>query len=334
MTQKYAPHITDSKKNELEDIKKLFQEHKVTGIINLEGLPTLMLQRIKFSLGNTISLKITKKRLMNLAFEELAKDNKNLEQLKEKLTGIPALLFTNEDPFILYKKLEKSKASAAAKPGQNAPNDLVIEAGETPFAPGPMIGELGMLGLKTEVKNGKIHIKDDKVLVKDGEEVSEQAAGLLSKMGIEPMKVGLNLLLTYEDGEILDKSVLNIDEEVYVNNITTAASESFALAVHLGILNSETIKPTIAKAQREAAAIADSLDILTSDNVGRILSKAESTASKLNEKVPKVDPEAPKEDEKPVEEVKKPTEEKEEEKSPESAESTDNTPEEANGETK
>ncbi len=297
----YKPHVSKEKKDEIAEIKRLFKEYKVAGIVNLEGLPTLMLQRIKFSLGDSIYLKPTKKRLIKIAFDDM-KDQKNIDQLKEKLRGIPALLFTNEDPFILYKKLEKSKASAAAKPGQTAPNDLGVEAGETPFAPGPMIGELGMLGLKTEVKDGKIHIKDDKVLVREGDEISEQVAGLLAKMGVEPMKIGLNLLLTYENGEILEKSVLSIDEEEYINNLKAAHSESLALAMHLGILNSETIKPLISKAQSESLALADSADIITSGNVGKILAKAEAAASALESKVP----EAPKEEvkEQPKEPVK------------------------------
>ena len=300
----YKPHVSEEKANEIKEIKRLFKEYKVAGIVNLEGLPTLMLQRIKFSLGDSIFLKPTKKRLISKAIDDM-KDLKNLDQIKEKLRGIPALLFTNEDPFLLYKKLEKSKASAAAKPGQTAPNDLGVEAGETPFAPGPMIGELGMLGMKTEVKDGKIHIRDDKVLVNEGEEISEQVAGLLAKMGVEPMKIGLNLILTYENGEILDKSVLAVDEEEYIANIKAAHSESFALAMHLGILNSETVKPLISKAQSEALALADSADIVTSENVGKVLAKAEATASNLNSKVPEAPKEeAPKEEAPPVEQPK------------------------------
>jgi len=318
----YDPHISEVKAKEITEIKRLFKEYKVAGIVNLEGLPTLMLQRIKFSLGDSIFLKPTKKRLISKAIDEM-KDLKNIDQIKEKLKGIPALLFTNEDPFILYKKLEKSKASAAAKPGQTAPNDLGVEAGETPFAPGPMIGELGMLGMKTEVKNGKIHIRDEKTLVKEGEEITEQVAGLLAKLGIEPMKVGLNLVLTYEDGEILDKSVLAVDEEEYIANIKAAHSESFALAMHLGIMNSETVKPLITKAQSESLALADSANIVTSENVGKVLAKAEATASNLNSKVPEAPKEEAPKEEAPKEEAPKeeaPKEEAPKEEAPKSLE--------------
>ncbi len=294
----YKPHITQVKKDEVADMKRLFKEYPVAGIINLEGLPTLMLQRILFALGDDIVLKVTKKRLMKLAIHDLAKDHKNIDQLEQHLSGIPALMFTKVDPFLMYKKIEKNKASAAAKVGQKAPNDLGVEAGPTPFAPGPMIGELGMLGLKTEVKDGKIHIKDDKVLVKDGEEISEQVAGLLSKLGIEPMKVGLNVMVTYQDGEILDKSILGVDEAEYIENIKIAAVESLGLAMQCGIVTKETITPMLTKAQRESLALAEGTDVMTPENAGNVVAKAEAAASKIDDKVP----DAPVE-EKPVEKV-------------------------------
>jgi large subunit ribosomal protein L10 len=319
----YEPHITEDKRKEVEDVKRLFKEYSVSGVVNLEGLPTLMLQRIKKGLSDKIDLKITKKRFMKIAIDELGNEVKEVKQLKEKLVGIPALFFTNEDPFLIYKQIDKNKASAAAKPGQKAPNDLNIAEGETPFTPGPMIGELGMLGIKTEVKNGKVHVKDEKVLVTEGEEISEKVANLLAKLGVEPMKVGLNLTCTLQNGELLDKSVLSIDEEEYLNNIKTAHTESFALAMHLGIINSETVKPLISKAQRESLGLADKANIMTSENVGKMLAKAESEAGALNEKVP----DAPAEEPKPVQEA--PTQEVKQEAPTEEAPTEEAKPEEA-----
>ena len=260
MNSEFKPHISEFKKSEVDEIKKLANEYPVMGIVNMEGLPTLMLQRIKNKLKKDIVLKITKKRLMKIAIEQLT-DKKDIQKLKEKLDGIPALLFTKEDPFILYQKIKKSMASSPAKPGQKAPNDLKIEGGATPFTPGPMIGELGMLGIKTEVKEGKIHVKEEKVLVKEGEEISEKVAELLAKLGVEPMKVGLNLTLTYQNGEILEKAVLSIDEEEYIENIKLAHTEAMALAMGLGIVNKDTAKPLTLKASREAKTISDKLDL-------------------------------------------------------------------------
>ncbi|MEK6840244.1 MAG: 50S ribosomal protein L10, partial [Nanoarchaeota archaeon] len=151
----YEPHIHEYKTKEVEDVKRLFHEYPVVGLINMENLPAKTLQKMKKALRDKVFFKITRKRFIEIALEGL-KDKKNIDGFKEKLEGIPALIFTKEEPFTLYKLLEKSKTPAPAKPGQKSPLDITIPAGPTPFTPGPMIGELGQLGIKTEVKEGKI----------------------------------------------------------------------------------------------------------------------------------------------------------------------------------
>ena len=308
----YKPHITDVKKGEVEDIKRLFNEYPVAGIVNLENLPTLQLQRIKKSLKGKIILKHAKKRFMQIAFDQL-QDKKNITELKEKLKGVPAIIFTKEDPFNLFKLLKKSQSAAAAKPGQEAPEDLKFPAGPTSFTPGPMIGELGQLGLKTEIVDGKIHVGEEKVLVKEGEIISAKIAELLAKIGIEPMKVGLNLTFTYENGEILGKEVLGVDEEEYIQNIKTAHSESLSLALAIGYATPETVKLLVSKGAREALALAKEANIQTSETVKEQLAEAESAAKAIEAQVPVTSVEEKKE-EKPAEEPKhEPVEEKKEE---------------------
>jgi large subunit ribosomal protein L10 len=285
----FQPHIHDYKRKEVEDVKRLFHEYPVVGLVNMENLPAATLQVMKKSLRGMVEIKITRKNFMRIAIEQI-KDKKNIEQLKEQLEGIPALLFTKEEPFRLYKLLEKSKTQAAAKPGQKAPFDISIPAGPTPFTPGPMIGELGQLGIKTEVKEGKISVREDKVLVKEGEVISQKLSELLVKLGIEPMKEGLNLVLTYSNGEILTSKVLHIDEDAYRTNIKVAFQQSLGLAMHLGLMTPETVKPLIMKAYRAAKGIAEKQNILTPETVGRILAKTEKAAEIIQGKIPPLPP--------------------------------------------
>jgi|TARA_Y100000310_G_scaffold334233_1_gene413485 large subunit ribosomal protein L10 len=281
----YKPHINDRKKGEVEDIKRLFNEYPIAGIVNLENLPTLQLQRIKKSLKGKIILKHSKKRFMQIAFDQLP-DKKNITDLKDKLKGVPAIIFTKEDPFNLFKLLKKSQSAAAAKPGQEAPEDLKFPAGPTSFTPGPMIGELGQLGMKTEIVDGKIHVSEEKVLVKEGEIISAKIAELLAKIGIEPMKVGLNLTFTYEKGEILGKEVLGVDEEEYIQNIKVAHSDAFNLALAIGYTTPETVELLVNKGAREALALAKEANIQTSETVKEQLAEAEAAAKTIEAQVP------------------------------------------------
>ena len=100
------------------------------------------------------------------------------------------------------------------------------------------------------------------------------------------MEIGLNLIAAYQDGGILTKKDLDIDEEAFTNDLKQAASDAFALSVSLALPLKDNIEMLIQKAHSEAFALADSQDIITSDNVDKVLAKAEAQATALKSKVP------------------------------------------------
>jgi len=294
MNQQYKPHIHEYKKKEVADVIGLFSEYPVVGILNLEDLPSANYQKIKKQLRGRVVFKFTKKSFMLKALEQIKKQN--IDHLKDKLQGVPALLFTKEDPFELYKILEKSKTNAPAKAGQLAPEDLGVPAGPTSFTPGPMIGEFGQLGIKTEVKEGKIHIKEDKVLVKAGQVISPKIADMLIKLGVEPMKIGLNLSLTYQDGEILTKDVLYINEEEFMNNIRLAYQQALNLSINAGYPTSENIKLLLMKAQIESEVLSKKVNIDSFSNVKEEPKLSEPKPEQISVSVPEPKQEIKKED--------------------------------------
>ena len=239
--------VPEWKRREVEDIKYLINEYKVLAIINLEKLPAFNLMKIKKQIKGKLILKYAKKRLIKRAF-----DDENLAQLKDTLVGIPALIFTNEDPFKLFQLLKKNRTPVSAKAGDISPKDIIIPAGPTNFTPGPMIGELGALGLKTAVESGKIVIKADKLLVQKGEKITAKQAELMTKLGIEPMDTGINIVLTYQNGEILESNILNIDTDAIFENLKIAATNSISLAISINYITKETLDILIRKGQQEA----------------------------------------------------------------------------------
>lgn len=317
---KTKPHVSEAKKREVEDIKRLVKEYPIIGVVNMEGLPALQLQRMKKQLRGVMVLKMTKKRLIKIALDQIK--DENLIKLKEHMRGMPALIFTKENPFKLYKQLEKSKSNAPAKPGQTAPNDLTVNAGPTSFAPGPMIGELGQAGLKTGVEGGKIVIKEDKTIVKEGEVITPKIADLLTKLGMEPMQVGLNLIATYEDGTIFGKDILAVDEQEYIDNIKQSYLDAMNLALNSAYIVKETVNELIKKVFRDSKALADSQNIFTDENAKELLAKANLEMLSVKNKLPEL-PEAKeetpevKEEEQPKEEKKEAEEKPEGKKEPE-----------------
>jgi len=325
----HTPHVSDFKKNVVAEFVKLFKEYPIIGAINMETLPAKQLQIIKAKLRDKCVILMTKRRLMVKAIEQAKV--KGLDKLIPELKGMPALLFSKENPFTLFKIIKQNKSKAPAKAGQIAPNDIKIPAGPTPFAPGPVIGELGTLGIKSKVEAGKINILEDAIVCKEGEEISELLAGMLTRLSIFPMEIGLGLVAVFEKGEILDKSVLDIDEEQFDKDLTGAILHALNLSVETGYITQDNIEVMITKAVSDARGVAKECGVITDDLIDEFLAQgtreADTLVSEFNidlgkapeEKKKEVKPEEPKVEEKkeeaPKEEVKPeaPKEEKKEE---------------------
>lgn len=280
MSQTFSPR----KKQAVSDFTELINEYPIIGAVDMENLPTRQLQIMREKLRDICTIRMTKRRLIRVAFENADKD---ISALDEHLKGMPALLFTKKNPFTLFKILKQNKSPAPAKGGQIAPNDIVIKAQATPFAPGPIIGELGKFGLKTGVENGKVAIKQDKVVCKEGEVISAELAGLLTRLEIYPMEVGLALTAVYENGEILTKSILDIDEEQYMQDLMGAAAGAFNLSVNAAIPVAENISLLLTNAAGHGRNLSRESAYITSDTADEILGSAQRHVFAVASHLPK-----------------------------------------------
>ncbi|MBS3108767.1 50S ribosomal protein L10 [Candidatus Woesearchaeota archaeon] len=247
--------INTKKKKEVEGIVSYIKKYKAFGILDLENMPSAQLQKMRSQLKPNALISMSKKRLIKIALNNVKADKQNIDAVIESIKGMPALLFTDDNPFKVYRLINKSKSAAPAKPGQTSPNDITIPAGPTPFAPGPIISELGQLGIKTEVKEGKVALKEDKLLVKENQVISDKVASLLSKLGIEPMEIGLNVIAIYENGTIYKKDVLAIDDIKVMADLKQISWDALALALELCYIDKDTINLLILKAHLHANAL-------------------------------------------------------------------------------
>jgi large subunit ribosomal protein L10 len=274
-------HVSEQKKKDVQEFIRLVKEYPVVGIVNMHGLPAPQVQKMREQLRDVATVKMTKKTLIRIVLKEAAKEKPGIEELSERLRGLPAFVFTKDNPFKLFKTLKQKKSQAPAKPGQEAPNDIVVPAGPTPFAPGPIIGELGSVGIKAGIENGKVAVKQDSVVVKEGEKISPELAGILTRLGIEPMEIGLDLVAVFEEGSIFGKDVLDINEQEYKDNIAHAHRWAFNLAMQAGVLTPETTEIMFINAQRDAIALALSQAIESSEVIDQLLMRASGQANAL-----------------------------------------------------
>ena len=273
--------VAASKQQLVERLTEDLKEYPVIALVDVEGIPADTLSTMRENLRGEATIVMTKKRLLHRVFEGLEASKPGVSALEEHYRGMPALLLTKQNPFRIASRLRKSRTPAPAKAGQIAPKDIVVPKGPTPFAPGPILSELGSVGIKAGVEQGKVAVKEDALVVKEGEPVPAKVADVLSRLEIRPMEVGLTMTAAFEDGVLFKRNVLEVDETVYIAQLEAAAFESFAVALAQGIMTSETVVPVLVKAARESFALAYSTDILTQETTPLILSKAERHAQHL-----------------------------------------------------
>lgn len=279
--EKPKAHVSQKKKDTVTKIVKLLQEFPIVGVLNLENLPASQGQTIRARLRKDVTFAIARKTLLIRAIEQAKSSKPGVEKLLEKFGTMPALMFTKENPFKLFKMIKQSKSPAYAKPGQKAPYDLSIKAGPTPFTPGPVISELASIGIKTKVDQGKLTVVADTIVCHEGAVISDKVASFLAKLNIMPMEIGLDLLAVYEKGDILTRSVLDVDEKLYLNNITQAARWAFNLSVEACYITNDNRETIIQKAYRDSKALAISQNIMADAVVGELLAKAQSQAQQV-----------------------------------------------------
>jgi large subunit ribosomal protein L10 len=238
-------------------------------------MPASSLQKMREQLRKDVLIKMTKRRIIHKIFDQVKSVKPGIENLKPYLTGMPALLFTKENPFKLYKTLQQSKSPAPAKAGQKAPREIMVPAGVTPFAPGPIISELGSVGIKAGVEGGKVAIKMDCVVAEEGQEIDAKLASILTRLGIQPMEIGLVLTAVYENGAIFDSKVLHIDEKEFMQKLSDAATWAINLSVEAGYPTKDTIEIMISKAFKDSKGLALEANIMADAVAEEIVIKAE-----------------------------------------------------------
>lgn len=247
---KEKAHVSEKKKKLVADLVELMKK-KTVMIVNLTGVPSSQFQDISKKLRGKASIKVAKKSLIDFALEH-AKNDK-LEELVKYVEGNCALLFTDEDAFELSGFLEENKSPAKAKPGQEAPEDIQVEAGPTELMPGPDITTLSSVGLQVKVENGKIAIQEPRVIVEKGKKISDEVASVLIKLDITPFSVGLEPIAAYQEGNIYTD--IKINKEERLADLLEKFSRSLAFAVSIDYENPETIGFIIAKASAHESAL-------------------------------------------------------------------------------
>ncbi len=284
----HKPNLANKK--QLAELIGLIQAYNNVGITRVENIASKTIQRLRTDLRGDAVLKIAKNTLMRLALNEVAQKDKHITKLLDYINGSCAFILTNGNPFKVANYLEKNKIPTAAKEGQIAPKDIIVKAKDTGFAPGPVIGELQSIGLKTRIEGGTIRIIEDGVVCRVGEKISRTLANVLGRLGEEPFAAGLSVDAIYTAGNIIEHDDLIVDFEGILANLIKAHKEAYALSIEAAIPTKENITELIGKTRRNALTLAIETNFITPETAGNVLAKTQLEAMILAKLIAKNDP--------------------------------------------
>jgi len=280
--------IALEKTQKIEEVKNLLQKYRAVGVASLKKVRAAQLQELKRKLQNDAHLRVIKNTLIRRAIAQ-CNEKPELKRLVEHLSGSNIYLFTDLNPFKMVSLLDKSRVMATARAGDVAVEDVVVSAGNTGLPPGPIISLLGGVGLRTRIEAGSVWVSRDALVAKKGDVIDTRLAGVLSKLGIKAVEIGLSLKAMYDDGLIMTEDHLQLDLEKTQRKLGEAYLSALNLSINAACPLPENIVLLLRKARQEAYSLALSEAIPNSETIVDLIRKSHVEVSSLHMRLKKND---------------------------------------------
>ena len=113
------------KRDTVKDLYDVISSGETLAVIDIHGVPADTMIGMRKGLRDNMAIRVAKKRLMRLAWEQAGKDLDVLEELFDGAVQ-PAVVSTSKyNSFEVFSELKKTEAGRAAKPGDVAPVDII-----------------------------------------------------------------------------------------------------------------------------------------------------------------------------------------------------------------
>ena len=267
------PKVANWKRDTVSSLSELVNGGGTLAVIDIHGVPAGAMLGMREDLRSNMNIQVAKKRLMKIAWENAGHDFTDLEELYASAIQ-PALVQTDMNSFKVYSELKKTEAGRAAKPGDIAPHDIIVEKMDTGMPPGPIVGELNSVGIPAKIMGGSVQIQKQTTVLKEGEVFEDDLGMMLSKIGINPIVTGLRLCGTIEDGVRFEPKTLDLDYEKFESDLISFGAGAFNLACNIRWFTNDTTPTLLAKASSEALAVALEAAIVTTDTLPHFISRA------------------------------------------------------------
>ena len=270
------------KKDRVSELTEILSNDGIIGIVDIGGVPAGNMLGMRSSLRDRMTMTMAKKTLIRLAWEQAGLPEDGLGQLLDGAVQ-PCIVHSESlNSFELFAELDKTRQGRAAKEGEKAPSDIVVEKGPTEFGPGPIVGEFNAVGIPAKIDKGKVAIQKTVTVVNEGEIISGDLGIMLAKLDITPIEIGLILTGAIEDGVVFPASSLDLDLDGFKSDIISATSGAFNLACNTRWFSTTTVPTLLSKASSEAMSVAIEAGIVNDDTVSLFITRANAHAMAIS----------------------------------------------------
>ncbi len=259
----------------VDELENVLLSRPMTAVVGIRGVPAAALQTMRRELrtrGHPI--RVATNTSIRHAIEKASAKRPALKPLLEQVEDQTAVLAAEGNPFALFQELARTRSPTPARGGEVAPHDIVVPAGATSFKPGPIVGELQHAGFPAAIEKGKVVLKKETTIVKAGAPISREVAGLLTRLEIFPLEVGLALRGVVDGETFYPPSVLNVDLNAQRADLTRAAHAALGLALEIGYATPATVPLLVSRAHRRALGLALAAGYVTKETIEPLFAKA------------------------------------------------------------
>jgi large subunit ribosomal protein L10 len=268
------------KQGAVQEMANELKKRKIIVLLNLSKTPDKLVQQIRKRLKEKHGalFKIAKLAIVKRALEQCNAP----KELYADVNFPVAVIAVNElSPYEISNMFMGNMLSVAAKPGDKAPFDIVIPAGETDMPPGPALTQLKQAGLNVKVDKGKIAISSDSTLAKEGAVLTPEKVQALQMLGIKPFKVGLTIWKAFDGQIIFSADVLGLRAEQLAESLRDALSQGFSMGINAGYPTESNVAFLLTNAIRQGKSIGIGSGAYSEGVMPELLAKALSQGNAL-----------------------------------------------------
>ncbi|HLM70335.1 MAG TPA: 50S ribosomal protein L10, partial [Thermoplasmata archaeon] len=252
----------------------------MVALVGVRGVPASALQSMRRELrhrGHPIT--VATNSAIRHAIEKAVAERPAFQPLLDQVQDPTAVLSAEGNPFSLFQEFLQTRSPTPARGGETAPADILVPAGTTSFKPGPIVGELQHAGFPAAIEKGKVILKKDTMIVKAGGTISREVAGLLTRLDIFPLEVGLTLRAVVDGSTFYPPEVLSVDLGERRAELIRAAGRAIGLAVEIGYPTPQSLPRLLSRAHRRALGVALATGYVTKETIEPLFAKAMGEAA-------------------------------------------------------